>query len=553
MIRTLNLLIVVLIVISFSIGTLFSTDTTEKQVEIDLYVMSMCPYGIPAEQMVYKLLREYPELLKVNLYYIVTENADYDKDSEEPGNKEENQETSNLPAVPQDGSCQGAPVDTGGRFSSLHGAAEVEENIRQLVIMEYFPELFWEYLNLRNQDIINSKPVDIMKSLGIDADLVENAVASEEGKDLLSKNLIVAEKNNINASPTLFVNGNEVKGSARENKILRALCVKSELDICPTLPECDDVSDCPSKEGMIVACSNPSKEEAKCVYGKEIEFAVTVINDLNNPLLSSKQITDIINGTFGKAVINEIDFKSNQAQNIIKEYSIRQIPAVIVDSKIEDSIKFEDFSGFLEKKKDKYLFKEEAIANRYYFVRQKKHKNLELFVNSISPMAMRLENLLLLDGSQSFSINYNAQLKKIDTEQLVLTKNNESYELKPDERQFSLVSAYGEADLKEMIRQLCVNKYQPEYFNSYLRCANNEGIHAQGEKAQDFKCLELTVSNFEQINKCEAGDDGIKMLAANIEYSKDLKINSEIAVLVHNQYLLQNFNLEELFQLISQQ
>jgi len=524
------------------------SSSDEKVMKIDLFVMSMCPYGTQAEQMFYTLLKEYGNLFDINIYFVASENSDYNKNEDDTLKKTEE----NLPSQQQntnqnDNSCSGAPQDTGGRFQSLHGQSEVEENIRQLAIIKYFPDSFWEYLNLRNEDIVSSKPVEIMKTLGIDHELIEKTVKSTEGEELLSRNIKVADERKVDASPVMYVNGTLLQGALRKNRILRKLCLINKVDVCENIPICGDSLDCASKEGMIVICKNPEEENAQCVYGKEIEVNVTIINDPAMKILNQQEIEKAIKSTFSKANIVTKLFNTPGSKALLKKYSAEFIPTVIIEKNLTNSIKFQEFSKYIQKRGDEYLLREEFIGNRYYFKREGKKRALELFVNSISQAAMRLENLLLINANLSFAINYNIHVQpaKADNE-LLLKKVDGNYQLNKKDKTFNILSSLGEADIKEDIRQLCISKYNPEVLNSYLRCVNNERLH----NVKDPKCLKLLDIKLTQIEACEKGSEGIEMLTKNSTYGKSLKISSDVAVLVHNRYLLQSFNLEQLFQLI---
>jgi len=90
---------------------------TQQRVKLDLYVMSQCPYGVLAEQTVVPRVREFGERLDFNLHFIAAED---------------------------DGCASG--------FSSLHGQREVDEDIRQLVMLQEHPGQFVDYILARRDD-----------------------------------------------------------------------------------------------------------------------------------------------------------------------------------------------------------------------------------------------------------------------------------------------------------------------------------------------------------------------------------------------------------------
>ena len=97
------------------------------------------------------------------------------------------------------------------RFDSLHGIPEIWENVRQLVIAKYYPEVFLDYLLCYTKNYRNYESWKACASpLGIDTKKVEQLTQSEEGFSLLSDN-IKKQPLSIQDSPTLIVDGTVYK------------------------------------------------------------------------------------------------------------------------------------------------------------------------------------------------------------------------------------------------------------------------------------------------------------------------------------------------------
>jgi len=136
---------------------------------LELFVMSQCPYGVMAENKIIEARKagKLPKDKEIKIRYIVN----YD-----------------------------AASDT---FSSLHGQAEWEEDARQLVIAKYFPEKFWDYLEVRN-DMYQSKRWDLAaKEVGLKPKKIEKLM--DEGKAMLKEEAQHAA--GVNASPTFLWEG----------------------------------------------------------------------------------------------------------------------------------------------------------------------------------------------------------------------------------------------------------------------------------------------------------------------------------------------------------
>ncbi len=144
------------------------------KVEVELFVMSMCPWGTKAEESLIPILREFPEQVDFRLHFIATE--------------------------------VGEGVDT---LSSLHGLAELED-IRQVVIAEHQPEALYDYLLCRAKDYQGSWEA-CAREVGIDTAKIARIARSEEAKALFRQNIQRTKAAGASASPTLFVDGRKVE------------------------------------------------------------------------------------------------------------------------------------------------------------------------------------------------------------------------------------------------------------------------------------------------------------------------------------------------------
>ena len=148
----------------------FTKRATKPNV-LELFVMSQCPYGVMAENKIIEAYKagKLPKDKQIKIRYIVSYNAENDT------------------------------------FQSLHGQAEWEEDARQLVIAKYFPEKFWDYMEIRN-DMYQSKKwgwILAAKEVGLNPDEIERLMP--EGKAMLKEEAKYGE--GINSSPTFLWEG----------------------------------------------------------------------------------------------------------------------------------------------------------------------------------------------------------------------------------------------------------------------------------------------------------------------------------------------------------
>ncbi len=142
---------------------------------LEVFVMSQCPFGAMAENLIIRAQQEgkIPQDVNVKLRYVVSYN-------------------------PQSGA-----------FQSLHGSAEWEENVRQLLIAKYYPKKLWKYLEIRNKDYRSSRWDKAMDEAGINSKKIMKKFDTE-GVELLKEEAAYSQEYNISASPTFLWEGKEV-------------------------------------------------------------------------------------------------------------------------------------------------------------------------------------------------------------------------------------------------------------------------------------------------------------------------------------------------------
>lgn len=160
------------IILSKQTRTGVYADKAAKPGVLEIFVMSQCPYGAMAENLVIQGQKDgkLPKDKQIKLRYIVT----YDKQND--------------------------------KFSSMHGSAEWEENARQLLIAKYYPEKLWKYLEIRNQDYQSSRWDKAMEDAGINSKKIMKKFDTE-GKELLKAEAEYAQMYGINASPSFLWEG----------------------------------------------------------------------------------------------------------------------------------------------------------------------------------------------------------------------------------------------------------------------------------------------------------------------------------------------------------
>lgn len=165
----------------------------------ELFVMSFCPYGIQAEN----LMKPVVDLLGTNadikVRFIAT--------------------------------VQGDTVDS---VQSLHGTNEAKEDLRQICIMKYYDQnTYWNYLMEINQncssiyrdaDKLDTCWKQAAQRFGIDTGKIETCAYGSEGLNLLKADEQLADQYGVTGSPTLIINGARYSGSRSSEAFKQAIC-----------------------------------------------------------------------------------------------------------------------------------------------------------------------------------------------------------------------------------------------------------------------------------------------------------------------------------------
>jgi len=157
--------------------------------EVELFVMSYCPYGVQAEQELLPFFEKYGDTIDFKLRFIVGKEA----------------------ASTENGS---GPI----QFTSLHGEPELIENKRQMVIAELYPEKLFDYLLCR-ADHLQEAWVNCAKDVELDVGRIAEGVESEKITLQLLEEIQRTETLDIKGSPTLVIDGRMIEGGLWRGKV----------------------------------------------------------------------------------------------------------------------------------------------------------------------------------------------------------------------------------------------------------------------------------------------------------------------------------------------
>jgi len=147
-----------------------------QKLHLELFVMSLCPYGNLAETVLLPWLKAHPGNVSLSLQYIAE--------------------------------------NDGSGFQSLHGPNEVSEDMRQLAILNLYPARLNDYLACRSANYTDPNGwSSCFTNLSLDPDEISQLAQSSQIADSLRTSLTRANNLGVQASPTLYLNGNVYNGA----------------------------------------------------------------------------------------------------------------------------------------------------------------------------------------------------------------------------------------------------------------------------------------------------------------------------------------------------
>ncbi len=300
-------------------GKAISSAVQERgKVRLELFVMLDCPYGIEAERILLPLAMEFPEKVDLKVRFLS------DVRDERPNDPEAIQ----CLASPENG--LDVP-EAGLKSSSLAQQLRI-----QILIREYLPERFQDYLSLwlRGGEEIDWR--EIARGAGIAPEMIETWLQAGEAEELLDADIARGGELGILASPTLLIEGREYDGILQSSQLPRSLCEALELDsdFCRTLPRCFSDLDCPQP---LTYCQNGGTREAKCVPRPDTPVTLSVLSDRLCQTCVSPLILDSARYLLPRLSVQSIEIESASGESLARALGVDRLPVYLFDFRIQDA------------------------------------------------------------------------------------------------------------------------------------------------------------------------------------------------------------------------
>jgi len=176
-----------------------------KKPKVELFVMSFCPYGNQAEEIMKSVAELLDKKAEIGLNYVIYDNY----------------------AQAMNASFDEYCLDKEEQYCSMHGRGEINQDVREICLSKYQPDKFWQFVEKINSKT-NSSNVDgqwkaIAQELKINVATIEKC-EKNEAKTLLQKEVELNRKYGVQGSPTLIINEVEYQGGRTSEDYKQAIC-----------------------------------------------------------------------------------------------------------------------------------------------------------------------------------------------------------------------------------------------------------------------------------------------------------------------------------------
>lgn len=466
------------------------------KVEVELYVMSQCPYGVQAEDALFPVLKRYGPQVGLTLGFI--------------GGKTD---------VPG-----GAP-----KFSALHGQPEVDENVRQICARELFPGRWQDYVLERNKDVKAADWEAAARTAGIDAKAVA-ACAAGPGLKLYGENLALAGVRGADSSPTIYIDGVKYDGPRTGDGFEWEICSALKKRGASLPGACERALSGPKPQGQ---AGGPSGD---CGAAPNA-FNLKIVGEKGCAVCAPDLLFTLIQLHPG-ARISNVDASSSEGLALLKKHKQSVLPLYVLDRAVEREGNFKGkLDSFYSLSAGEYIIRPgpTTFSPSVWLNRGRVQRHLDVFVEALSPetgrVAGELVDFILREssGTAGMTVSWHPVTQEIPVAPKL--SGAPSGSKKPELGKTSatkLTSTNGDAEVLESVRQACLFQYSDfSDFMAYLNCR----FYNPADPERGNNCLRPEG----KIRECIERGEGEKLVRADAKLAAELEVRAP-ALLWENRY-----------------
>jgi len=277
--------------------------------------------------------------------------------------------------------------------------------------------------------------------------------------------------------------------------------IADNADILSILPRCYSDTNC-RKEGFIGSCKNMGNSDAECEFRQPNKISLRVISSKECTVCNVEPIVNEMKKKLPGITVEYFYYPDSAAVKIIEGLPISGLPVYIFGKELEKDENFYNIKDDFISTGDFYLLKPQIGGLSYFFNREKIENSLDLFFSMFEKDTDKL-----LSTIEEFKPNLH----------FLAVENVQGFDAKN-----------GLLEVEEYLRAVCVQKYYPKEFLSYLICRSKNINSSYWDDC-------ISKVDLSSIKACARGAEGVKLLKENISLSKELKIMFGPAYLLNNQ------------------
>ncbi len=302
---------VLIVCLAICITAISCTKQNDQGPTLNLYVMSHCPFGIRAEDIILGFISNFNNELKLHIRYIVSKQGE-------------------------------------NNFASLHGSAELDEDLHQIAIQKLYNNKFYSYLLCYNSSMNRDK---CLKDNTINKNEIDSFVQSGQAEKILNSDFLTTEKLGINASPTLYINSKRYEGPIQSGHIIRTACSDiPQLSYCKTLKPPVDV---------------------------QITLLTGGWDNIYHPNIIKENLVNF----FDKANIDLVDANTKQGKELTEKFKITEVPAMIFSDHVTMTTSFNTIQQRLKEVNGDYIDYMNDMGYRHLLDRPSRNNSMIIFTD----------------------------------------------------------------------------------------------------------------------------------------------------------------------------
>ncbi|MFH1571026.1 MAG: hypothetical protein ABIL09_23740 [Gemmatimonadota bacterium] len=506
----------------------------DGRLRLDLFVMSLCPYGMEAERALVPLIARLGDRVDFRLHFIA--------DAARPPGDTGADRPASAPAAARPGCAARPATPTSGPFASLHGQDEVDEDRRQVVVAVDHPRALLPYLMCRASRGPNGDWRLCSRAAGLDPEALEAVAQGPRGLELLTDNIGLANERGIHLSPTLLLDGVEYTGRLDPFAVGRGLCRTRPGDpLCAEWPVCGADEDCAGPAGTVSLCLEGDTPAARCEHREPVPFALTVLLPPAGacPRCDSGEFLRTTAELFPGARVVEVDGASDEGARLAAQYGVEELPAYILGQEFGRTARFERVRHLLLERGGAYLVQPRVASTTYWQRRALRPGELDVFLPAgafgppaAAPRLLALEDALL----RAWPLPAGAGPASPSGGPAVRLRLH-----------YLPASAPDETAPEELLRRACVQALEPDGYRAYAARRNSQLAASPADSTGWREAGAAAGIDPEGLAACAGGPEGRGRLAAVAALADSLGLDRQrLSALLENRVLVRRLQPEEL-------